>query len=157
MTKFFDPGFGDYIMVDNNIVERKMHEIVEQIKNYDDRLEIVCNADAMGISEAPFILAEVVGDQFYKVFEFWQLDESILERIYLADTKRVDVILNMEKNNQAIKDESQRRYREKMEASKDLVASIIGTQKSVYTFKNEYDEIIKVYDDRPYEVINERG
>lgn len=154
-TNTFDD---QYIIIDDMLVDKKMHDIAQKIDEYDPQLCILCVDPMMcEFSEAPFVLAEVVntpdGPQVFKVFEFWELNESILERVYMADTKRHDVLLNMDKKNQAIKDESQRRYKEKMAERKDIVESIIASPKSQYSYKDpDTGQKITMYEDRPAKV-----
>src|SRR5688572_16299641 len=104
-SRFIDtksPVNGDqFIVIDDMIVEKKMHDIVERIKDYDDRLELLCVDPATcAFSEAPFVIAEVTpSGEVFKVFEAWEINDAILERIYLADTRRVDVLLAIDKHN----------------------------------------------------------
>jgi hypothetical protein len=148
----------DYIVIDNMLVDKKMHEIAQKINEYDEQLCILCvDPDTCGFSEAPFVLAEVVntaeGPQVFKVFEFWELNDSVLERLYKSDTRRVDVLAEIDKNNQRVRDEENRRYREKMESKIDLVASIIASMKSSYTYNDpERNAKITMYEDRPPKV-----
>jgi hypothetical protein len=93
------------------------------------------------------------GPQVFKVFEFWELNDSVLERLYNSDTRRTDVLADIDANNKKIRDAENRRYREKMEAKIDLVASIVGSMKSSYSYNDE-DRNAKVtmYEDRPPKV-----
>ena len=148
----------DYVVIDNMLVDKKMHEIAQKIDEYDEQLCILCvDPDTCGFSEAPFVLAEVVntpeGPQVFKVFEFWELNDSVLERLYASDTRRVDVLAEIDKNNKKIRDEENRRYREKMESQIDVVASIIRSTKSSYTYIDEdRNAKITMYEDRPPKV-----
>jgi hypothetical protein len=159
-SKFLKTNTADdqYIVIDNMLVDKKMHDIAQKIDEYDEHLCILCVDPAWcEFSEAPFVLAEIVdtkdGPQVFKVFEFWELNDSILERIYASDTRRVDVLAEMDKNNKKVKDEEHRRYREKMQATADLAASIITSRKSSYTYTDEdRDAKVTVYDDRPAKV-----
>lgn len=148
----------DYIVIDDMLVDKKMHEIAQKINDYDEQLCILCvDPNLCGFSEAPFVLAEVVntddGPQVFKVFEFWELNDSVLERLYLSDTRRTDVLANIDANNKRVRDEENRRYRDRMEAKKDLVASIIASSKSSYSYYDEEkDAKITMYEDRPPKV-----
>jgi len=148
----------DYIIVDDAIVDKRMHDIAQKINDYDEQLCILCvEPERAGVSEAPFILAEVVntaeGPQVFKVFEFWELNDSVLERLYSSDTRRTDVLANIDANNKRVRDEENRRYREKMESKKDLVAAIIASTKSSYTYVDDETQAkITMYEDRPPKV-----
>lgn len=150
-----------FIVVEDMIVEKRMHDIVEKIKDYDDRLEVLCvDPNTCAFAEAPFIIAEVTGNQIFKIFECWELNESVLERIYLADTKRVDVLLNMDKSNERVRLDQERRYQEKRDASRDLVSAIAkGMEtKSSFSYRRETGEKVTFYEDRPAkEHVNEHS
>jgi hypothetical protein len=159
---FFDPGTGEHIFIDGAMVERKAHAIVEKIKDYDERLEVLCldPAYASDITEEPFIIGEVViqdgKEQFFKIFGCWELNDAVLERIYLSDTRRLDVLARIDKINNAVKLDNERRYQERREASMDLVKHIVADKKSKYTFErentqNNTKELVTIYDDRPSE------
>lgn len=157
-TGYIDPGFGEFVMVDGNIVERQMLYLVEKIKDYDPNIEVVClDPDrADNPFEEPFLICERVGDQLLKIFGVWELNDSVLERIFQADSKRFDVEAEITKHNQKIRDEQTRRYQEIREQKKDIVASAIEAfekEKSSYSFTREEDgATVTLYDDRPAEV-----
>jgi hypothetical protein len=148
----------DYIDIDDMLVDKKMHDIAQKIDEYDEQLCILCvDPDSCTFSEAPFVLAEVVntpqGPQVFKVFEFWELNDSVLQRLYASDTRRTNVLADIDKNNQRVRDESERRYREKIEAKKDVVASIVASMKSSYSYIDEdRDAKVTMYEDRPPKV-----
>jgi hypothetical protein len=148
----------DYIVIDDMLVDKKMHDIAQKIDEYDEQLCILCvDPDSCTFSEAPFVLAEVVntpqGPQVFKVFEFWELNDSVLQRLYASDTRRTNVLADIDKNNQRVRDESERRYREKIEAKKDVVASIVASMKSSYSYIDEdRDAKVTMYEDRPPKV-----
>lgn len=155
---YFDPGYGEHVVVDGNIVERQALYLVEKIKDYDPNIEVLCvDPNMAGPFEEPFQICERVGDQVYKIFGCWELNDSVLERIYLCDTKRIDVLGAMEKHNQQVRAEQQRRYKEKREAAKDIVEHAIRAfedrDKSHYSFTRESDGAnVTLFDDRPAEV-----
>lgn len=148
----------DYIVIDDMLVDKKMHDIAQKIDEYDEQLCILCvDPDSCTFSEAPFVLAEVVntpqGPQVFKVFEFWELNDSVLQRLYASDTRKTNVLADIDKNNQRVRDESERRYREKIEAKKDVVASIVASMKSSYSYIDEdRDAKVTMYEDRPPKV-----
>jgi hypothetical protein len=136
------PGKDDFINVHGMMVEKKAHHIVERIKDIDDSLEVLCvDPEQAGIFEAPFMLIEhrmtPDGPRAFKVFDFWELNESIVERVYLADTARHDVLAEIDKENARVKAAQESEHRSKMESKKDLVASIINNTKSSYSFVDE--------------------
>lgn len=161
MSTYIDPGYGDFVMVDGNIVERQMLYLVEKIKDFDPNLEVVClDPDrADNPFEEPFLICERVGDQLFKIFGVWELNDSILERIYLADTKKFDIQGKIDAHNNAIRKENERRYKEVRDAKKDIVASAIAameSNKSSFSFERPEDGAkVTLYDDRPAKVEQE--
>ena len=158
MTSFIDPGHGDFIAVDGQIVEKKTLYLVEKIKEINPNLEVVClDPDwADNPFEEPFMVCERVGDQLYKIFGCWELNDSVIERIHLADTRKFDVQGIIEETNRKVREETERRYLEKREAKKELVASAVSaleSNKSSYSFTRDEDGAkVTLYDDRPVKV-----
>jgi hypothetical protein len=151
MTTFIDPGYGDMVVVDGNIVDRKMLYLVEKIKDYDPNIEVVCLDPDMADNpfEEPFLICERVGDQVYKIFGCWELNDSVLERLHLADKNKVDILASIDAKNAAVRRENQRRYEEKREEIKDLVAHVAANPKSSYSFKKDDGTKVTLYEDRP--------
>jgi len=154
VSNYYDPGTGDYVALDGNVVERDALRIAEAIRDYDENLVLLCldPDNATGISDEPFVVAERGNDGVLRpVLRAWVLDDKILERLYNSDTKRFDVfnaLVSME-NKQRL--ESQRRYQETREETKDIVAHIAG-MKSKYTVRDsQTGEMMIFYDDRPAE------
>lgn len=136
------PGKDDYINVHGMMVEKKAHAIVERIKDIDDSLEVLCvDPEQCGFAEAPFVLIEVrqtpEGPRALKVFDFWELNDSVVERVLMADSKRHDILELIDKNNKQVKDDLARVHRERRESKKDLIASIISSTKSSYSYVDE--------------------
>lgn len=151
--QYYDPGTGDYVMLNGNIVERKALYLAEKIKDYDPNLELLCNMDAEGISEEPFVVAEYVEQNGVRVlkpiFRAWELDDRILERIYASDTKRRDVLADIIKSEEQFRADNERRYQEARELNADIVKHIAG-MKSKYSITDpNTGELITFYDDRP--------
>lgn len=154
MSDYYDPGTGTHVMVDGMIVERDALRVAEAIRDYDDNLVVLCidPSVATGISEEPFVIAERGPDGVLRpVLRAWQLDDTVLHRIYLADNKRINTfqtLLDMEKQQRA-------RYQYEWEQfrgdAKDKIAHIAG-MKSQYSIPDEKTgEKVTFYDDRPAE------
>ena len=147
------PGKDNFIVIDDMIVEARSHAIVERIKDIDDSLEVLCvDPSTCTFSEAPFVLAEIRptpnGLRAFKVFEFWELNDSVVERVHLADSKKHDILQMIDDNNSRLRDELQRSHRDKMESKKDLVAHIIADTKSKYSYYDEdRDAKVTIYED----------
>jgi len=154
VSNYYDPGTGDYVALDGNVVERDALRIAEAIRDYDENLVLLCldPDNATGISDEPFVVAERGNDGVLRpVLRAWVLDDKILERLYNSDTKRFDVFNALVSMENQQRRESQRRYQETREETKDIVAHIAG-MKSKYTVKDsQTGEMMIFYDDRPAE------
>ena len=148
----FDPGNG-YVEVDGQIVERDALRIAEEIKAYDPNLEVIClDPRRADVNDAPFIICEYVNGVFKRVFETWTLDDRVLDRIKLADCRKFDPELRLDELKKIQYERKEARYRDMMDASKDLVAHAAAMKGSKYTFKDDKTgEKVSLYDDRPSE------
>jgi hypothetical protein len=126
--------------------------IAERIKEYDPNIEILCldPARADSVTEEPFIIAERCKDGVLRtIFRCWELNEFVLTRIQLADGTRFNALESIEKTEEKVRQDNQRRYEEKMAESRDIVKHIAG-MKSKYTVRDSNTgELITFYDDRP--------
>jgi hypothetical protein len=151
MTNWYDPGVGDLIAVDGHLVERDALRIAERIKEYDSNLEILCLDPARAnLNDAPFIICErLANGTLSRVFECWELDDRVLERIARSDTVKNDVLLDLEGKELIQRVAMEQRYQEKRDANIDLVKTVTRHIKSSYSFKNDHGEKVTLYDDRP--------
>ena len=154
MSNFYDPGTGNHVVIDGQIVERDALRIAEAIRDYDDNLVLLCldPERATGISDEPFVVAERGVDGVLRpVLRAWMLDDTILERIYNSDTARHDVLNALVALEDRKRRDTEQRYQEKREETKDVVAHIAG-MKSRYTVKDaQTGDMLTFYDDRPTE------
>jgi hypothetical protein len=154
VSNWYDPGTGDHLIVDGNIVERDALRIAEAIKDYDQNLELLClNPErATGITDEPFVIAERGKDGVLRpVLRAWVLDEQILQRLYNSDTQRLDVFNALVSMEEQRRRASQQRYQEQREEAKDVVKHIAG-MKSRYTVRDSITgDMLTFYDDRPAE------
>ena len=152
MTNWYDPGVGDLIAVDGHLVERDALHIAERIKKYDPRLEILCLDPAVAkVNDAPFLICERLNNgKLSRIFEAWELDDRVLERIRRSDTLHNNVLLDLEGQELIQRIESEKRYQETRDEAMDLVVHIVKNNKSSYTFRNKQDDKVTLYDDRPH-------
>lgn len=154
MSNYYDPGSGNHVVVDGHIVERDALRVAEAIKEYDPDLEILClDPDEAGVNDAPFIICHRDSNGILKrVFEAWELDDRVLDRIRLSDGQRNNVIQTLENMEAKIQKDRDDRYKDIMGSKKDLVSHIGATRQSVYTFRDDTTgELVRIYDDRPSE------
>jgi hypothetical protein len=138
------------------LVERDVLGIVEAITEYDPNLYVqFCDPALAEVGDAPYRIMERCRDGIDRVaFYTWSLDGTVLDRIRLADTQRLDVIGEIEKKNQAAKRETIRRYQDRQEVERDIVKHIVSSHKVDYTFPRPSDgAVVKVFSDRPSEVL----
>lgn len=149
---YYDPGTGDHVVVDGQIVERDALRVVEAIKDYDPNIEVLCldPARAEGLSEEPFVIAEMCRDGVLRpIFRCWELNDNVLMRLQLADGSKFSALKTVEESEAAFKRENEQRYQEWREEAKDVVKHIAG-MKSKYTVRDsKTGEMLTFYDDRP--------
>jgi predicted RNA methylase len=152
----FDPGDGRFINVDGNMVQADALHIAEKLKDYDENIEIICvDPHQSDFNEAPFVICERRADgTLNRIFEAWALDDSVVERVMLADQRKFDPMARydtMAAMQRKLKDD---RYREKMGPAKELVEAVVRNNKNTFTYRNEEGDLVKIHDDRPAEKVN---
>jgi len=150
-TNYFDPGTGDWVVVDGQIVERDALRIAEKINEYDPNLVLMCLDDNMAdFRDAPFVLCERrPNGSLTKIFEAWELDDRILERIFAADQQRFDPLARIESMEAKKKRESESRYKEQMAENLDVLVHAVKNRKSTYTVENHDGDLIRTHEDKP--------
>lgn len=144
--KIIDLGDGCY-------VEDDVYRIVERVREYDSNLEIIClnpNHPDVNLTDAPYVLVEKCKDgEFRPVAEFWKLDEDVMQVVEAADGQRQDLIAVMNGKNERLKRENQRRYQDRRDEAKDMVAHIAGMKSRYSVTDPRTGELITFYDNRP--------
>lgn len=144
----------EYVNVDGQLVERDALRIAEAIRDYDENLCIICVDPATSdINDAPFIIAQRCPDGVLRrVFECWELNNTVLERIEAADTTRHDIQAYIEFKNAEARKESRMRYQEKRLEIQDIGASLLKHRKSSFSYRDpNTSEMVTIYEDRPAE------
>jgi hypothetical protein len=153
MSNYYDPGTGSYVVVDGMIVERDALSIAERLKEYDPNLEIMCLDSDMyyhEMSDAPFVICCRRPDgTLYKVFEAWELNERIIERVAMADSNRINVFDRVVSLEEAKRKEVQERYHEEHLENTDQFVHAMLSRKNTYTLKNAEDELVRIHSDKP--------
>jgi response regulator RpfG family c-di-GMP phosphodiesterase len=148
----FDPGDGNFIVIDGQIVERDSLRIAEKIKEFDPNLEVFClDPELADVNDAPFVIVEYVNGVFKRVMEAWTLDDQVLHRLHFAHSTTVEELTQKYEDLKKVQyDRKMSRYKEIKEAKKDLVKHIVADKHSNYSFKDEETgEKVTVFDDRP--------
>jgi len=153
MSNYYDPGTGNYVVVDGMIVERDALSIAERLKDYDPNLEIMCLDSDMEfheMSDAPFVICCRREDgSLYKIFEAWELDERIIERVAMADGARINIFNHAVALETAKRKEIQDRYNEKHLENTDQFIHAMLSKKNTYTLHNSEGELVRVHGDKP--------
>ena len=150
-TNYFDPGTGNWLVVDGQIVERDALRIAEKINEYDENLVLMClpNDSTADFHDAPFVVCErQPNGSMVRVLEAWELDDRIIERIWAADTKRFDILAKLDKMENDKKETDARRYREKMDENLDILVHVAKSPLHTYTVENHEGELVRVHDDK---------
>lgn len=154
MSNWYDPGTGNHLVVDGNVVERDALRIAEAIRDYDENLMLLCLQPerAEGITDEPFIVAEKGKDGVLRpVLRAWKLDDQILARLFNSDTHRHNVYNDLESLERKQREQSAQRYEEWREEAEDIVKHIAG-MRSRYTVRDSNTgDLLTFYDDRPTE------
>lgn len=152
-----DVGQPKLVNVDGMLVEEDALRIAERLAETHPNVAILCvDPELADFNDAPFIVAELCADgQYRRIFEAWQLDERILERVYAADRfTGADLLARIDAQNAAVKKEQHRRYRDEMAEKADLAAIVMKHvdkhSKATFNDPNTGDKVT-IYDDRPAE------
>lgn len=133
-------GLKETIVVDGAIVEKDALRIAEAVEALDPNLKILCLDPATaGVNDAPFMVVELCTDGVWRrVFSAWELDQRILDRLHMADKfKGNDAMAMIEAAEARYRNAEHQRFEEQALERQDLVASIVRSKKSSFTFKNE--------------------
>lgn len=127
-------------------VERDVLNVVAAIHEYDPNLKVKMCARGE-FTDAPYILVEKCPDGFERiVFEIWELDHRVLQRVIAADNQRNDILAGIDKKNEKFKLDQQSRYQERMLEANDILSSMFKTRnKNKWTVKDG-DRLITIVD-----------
>lgn len=128
-------------------VEADTLDIVQRIREYDPNLRVkYLDPDRGGeIGDPPYKIMELCPDGHERlVFGVWSLDAQVLERLYLADTQRHDILSRLETVNGRAATYQQRRYEEERDEAREMTEAIIRSPKDTYTLpgKNRGETIV---------------
>jgi hypothetical protein len=140
-------------------VESDTLRIAQAVKDYDENLEVICLDPArpgVKITSAPFmVIQRMPNGTFQKVLEAWELDNRVLERIWLADQHKNNQLQTLEQMEKAIREGQEKRYREALDEANELSLDIIVSKASAYSFKNKEGDKVKIHEDNPNVTLND--
>lgn len=122
---------------DGRFISAKVSRVVELIRGYDHRLDVIwIPPDMRRPADPAFAITEQLSDG-RKVVAFYVQDEEafnedVLARIYLSDNQRNDVHAQVQAKNRAVEAIQAERYKEVIAAHTDLMASMIRSKKHTY-------------------------
>lgn len=126
-------------IADGVYVERDTLRIAEKIQEYDANLRLKYCANPESLSDAPYKLVELCPDGIERVvFDIWELDDRVIERLYAADTRYQDIQAMLEGTNAAAKADAKRRYKELQDEATDIAKSIVKSAKDTYKVQDPY-------------------
>jgi len=123
------------INVGGVLVEQDALRIAERIHEYDPNLKVVfLNDAARSVSEPPYKIVERCKDGVERpVLSCWKLDETVFQKLFLADTARWDVSGRLDGINSQARQAQNRRYKEQRDEAKEIVTTVLKSPKSNYT------------------------
>jgi hypothetical protein len=150
---FSDRGINNLVNIAPGVVvEQDVLGIVEWIRDYDERLDILC-LDPSDLncspSDPPYIIVEHCSDgQIRIIMRCWTLDERVKTAIIAADTQRTDVLAAMDKQNQRAREAQERQFQDSLVEAHDLALHIFRNPKTTYRFRNIDGELLTLEDDK---------
>jgi len=124
---------------DGRFISARVSRIVELIREYDRRLNVVwIPPDRRGATDPAFAITERLSDGRVVIAFYVQneesFNESVLARVYEGDTTRNDVQARIDAKNKAARAIQARRHEEELADSLDFMATMFKTKK--HTFKH---------------------
>jgi hypothetical protein len=129
--------------------QEDVFRIVERIRAYDPNLDVAyLDPDKGSISDAPYVIVEHCRDGVTRLlFSVWELNASVMDRIYAADTTKVDVQGAIDLANEKARKELTEKKKERFGEAKDITEHIIKNPKGTYSFPTAAGEIVTLRDD----------
>lgn len=119
---------------ESTFVEQDVLRVVEEIRRMDPNLKVQFLNEAASVGDAPYRIIERCKDGEWRViFSVWELDDRVLDRLRAADSHHADVLAALDLNNNAVRIQEGRRFREQMDEAQDIVKHIIASPKGRYT------------------------
>lgn len=130
-------------------VEHDVLGIVQRIYEYDRNLRVkYLDPQRAEFGDAPYkIVEECMDGQERVIFDCWELNELVLERLYAADTMKNDILAQLDAKNALARIHQQQRYQDQRLEAQDIVKHFIKSPKGRYSFKNSFDDSVTVLSD----------
>ena len=147
MSNWFDPGSGNFMMVDGQVVEKDALYITEKLMDYDPDLRVLClDPEQSSVNEAPFIVVKIQDNgSMTRVLEAWTLDDQIIHRVWLADQTKNDQWEQLIKKEAELKAKQEDADNQIMGHNHEIFQGALATDKSEYSFEKN-DELVTISD-----------
>lgn len=120
-------------------VERDALMIAEKINEYDPNLRLKYCERPSSLSDAPYKLIEICPDGHERiVFDIWELDDRVIEKLYAADTQKFDINAILDTTNQKAKDAKERRYKDLQAEATEIAESVFKSEKETYKMTDPF-------------------
>jgi hypothetical protein len=140
---------GRLIQLSNGVtVTDDVYSIAKKVQDYDHNLRLKGNLNPE-YYDAPYAIFETCLDGIERmVFEVWELDQRVLDRIYAADQAKNSVLLDLEGRNLLAKQNLNKRYEEKRLEAKDIIVTMLKSPKGRWKWKSDEGKLVTFDDSR---------
>lgn len=132
---------------ESTLVEHDVLNVIQKIMEYDQNLKVQYLERAAKAGDAPWRIVERCNDGEWRViFYTWEINETVLDRIRMADCHMVDVLSTVDQHNASLRQREGRRFQERMGEAADITTHVLKSSKGRYTFKDG-DKLVTIDDD----------
>lgn len=136
------------VYYEGSYVDRDVLGVIQKIADYDPNLRVQYLEIAATLDEAPWRVVERCKDgQDRVVLTAWVMDNSVYDRLILADTQLWNPSEKSIQNNQKIKQNKHKKDKEEMAESSELAGRIIYNDKSYSFIDDKTDEKVTIRTD----------
>jgi hypothetical protein len=127
-------------------VEEDVLRVVDKIRETYPHIRVkYCEPGTGTFDSAPYKIVEICRDGIERVvFDVWELNDLVLERLYASDTLKHDVLAQIDRNNALVRKNQLRQFQESMDDAADIVKHVLQRQAGSYTFPRDDGAIVKV-------------
>lgn len=132
---------------ESTLVEHDVLNVIQKIMEYDQNLKVQYLERAAKAGDAPWRVVERCNDGEWRViFYTWEINETVLDRIRMADCHMVDVLSTVDQHNASLRQREGRRFQERMGEAADITTHVLKSSKGRYTFKDG-EKLVTIDDD----------
>lgn len=128
-------------MIPESMVEDDVLGVVREINRLWPNLVVqFLDPDRALLNDPPYRIIERTAQGDKQVMAVWCLDNTVIERLHLANSHRFDIEASIEKHNAKIKAEKEYMAQQQMSEGADLAATAVehlGKGKLQFTYKKD--------------------